>query len=295
MLKGKTSPYLARRAKKFKCVKKDYQHKTLHNPFFHKRHQKPGVSKSKFRRYFIFSFIVLALAALIYLFCCSPLFALREVKIEGVSRIPEAELANFAWQQSQGRHTLIFRQDNLLFFQEEELSVTLSENFSFDSLRVYKRWPHTLVISAGERSLAFVWRDKNGQSFSDSSGCLVREAVLTEVELANYAILEAGGDLDYLDNKDCLKIDESYLQALFTLYGKTKTYPELKIDRFLMEGAFNTLKADLASGPNILFNVKDDLDKQINKLVIIKQEQSREEFDALEYIDLRYGDRAYFK
>ncbi len=295
MLKGKSSPYLARRAKKFKCVKKDYQHKTLHNPFFHKRQQKPGVSKNKFRRYFVFFFVILIFSALLYLFCFSPLFSLRQVKIEGVSRIPEAELADFAWQQSQGRRALIFKQSNLLFFQEETLTAALSENFSFDSLRVYKRWPHTLVISAGERSLAFIWRDKSGQSFSDSRGCLVPEASLNEGDMANYAILEASGDLDYLDDKDCLEIDEAYLRALFALYEKMRSYPELKVNRFLLEGAFNTLKADLASGPNILFNVKDDLDKQLNKLVIIKQEQEPEQFNALEYIDLRYGDRAYFK
>jgi len=295
MLKGKSSPYLARRAKKFKCVKKDYQHKTLHNPFFHKRQQKPGVSKNKFRRYFVFFFIILIFSALLYLFCFSSLFSLRQVKIEGVSRIPEAELADFAWQQSQGRRALIFKQSNLLFFQEETLATALSENFSFDSLRVYKRWPHTLVISAGERSLAFIWRDKSGQSFSDSGGCLVPEASLTEGDVANYPILEASGDLDYLDDKDCLEIDEAYLRALFALYEKMRSYPELKVNRFLLEGAFNTLKADLASGPNILFNVKEDLDKQLNKLVIIKQEQEPEQFNALEYIDLRYGDRAYFK
>lgn len=295
MLKGKSSPYLARRAKKFKCVKKDYQHKTLHNPFFHKRQQKPGVSKNKFRRYFVFFFIILIFSALLYLFCFSPLFSLRQVKIEGVSRIPEAELADFAWQQSQGRRALIFKQSNLLFFQEETLTAALSENFSFDSLRVYKRWPHTLVISAGERNLAFIWRDKSGQSFSDSRGCLVPEASLNEGDMANYAILEASTDLDYLDDKDCLEIDEAYLRALFALYEKMRSYPELKVNRFLLEGAFNTLKADLASGPNILFNVKEDLDKQLNKLVIIKQEQEPEQFNALEYIDLRYGDRAYFK
>jgi cell division septal protein FtsQ len=295
MLKGKSSPYLARRAKKFKRVKKDYQHKTLHNPFFHKRQAKPGVSKNKFRRYFVFFFIILIFSALLYLFCFSPLFSLRQVKIEGVSRIPEAELADFAWQQSQGRQAFLFKQSNLLFFQEETLAAALSENFSFDSLRVYKRWPHTLVISAGERSLAFIWRDKSGQSFSDSRGCLVPEASLTEADIANYAILEASSDLDYLDNKDCLEIDEAYLRALFALYEKMKSYPELKVNRFLLEGAFNTLKADLASGPNILFNVKEDLDKQLNKLVIIKQEQDQAQFNALEYIDLRYGDRAYFK
>jgi len=55
------------------------------------------------------------------------------------------------------------------------------------------------------------------------------------------------------------------------------------------------LQIKLNGGPNIFFNIKDDLDKQLKKLSVIKQDKGDEYFKGLEYIDLRYGDRAYFK
>jgi hypothetical protein len=48
-------------------------------------------------------------------------------------------------------------------------------------------------------------------------------------------------------------------------------------------------------GPKVYFNIKNDLDKQVKKLAVIKCEKPEAEFKVLEYIDLRYGDRVYFK
>jgi hypothetical protein len=69
----------------------------------------------------------------------------------------------------------------------------------------------------------------------------------------------------------------------------------MPLDKFLLDGAFNTLQVKFKDGPSIFFNVKEDLDKQLNKRVVIKQDKGDDYFKSLEYIDLRYGDRAYFK
>lgn len=295
MAKGKSSPYLARRAKQIKRVKKDYQRKPLNNPFFRKRNNQPTKDKNKWRHLFRFFLIILSLAILLYIFCFSNLFVLKEVKVIGVSRIAEDNLSNFVWQQSQSSSAWLFKQDNLLFFKTDDLSVVLSENFSFDSLGIYKEWPHTLVLSANERGLAFIWQDEEKRAFSDAHGCLISEASVQDDDINEYPLLEAIGAEDYLNNRNCLALDDIYLETIFSLYEKLKNYSELKVARFLLDGTLNTIQLDLAAGPNIFFNTKEDLDKQLNKLIIIKQEKNDDEFQSLEYIDLRYGDRAYFK
>ncbi len=295
MSKGKSSPYLARRAKKFKSVKKDYQHKCLNNPFFRQRQKKQQPIRSPYRFLLRTLLILLFLAATVYLVCYSPLFTIKQVKIEGLSRISEDNLSVLAWEQSHQKRNWLLGQDKIIFFDTEELSATLSDKFSFESLRVYKRWPHTLVISAGERSLAFIWRNQQELNFSDAKGCLVRETAVAEVDLGNYPVLETIAGANYLDERDCLKAGDDYLQAALVLFEKMQAYPDLLPERFLLEDTFNTMKVDLRNGPNILFNFKEDMDKQLNKLEVIRQEKPVEEFQGLEYIDLRYGDRAYFK
>jgi len=295
MTKGKPSPYLARRAKKFKCVKKDYQHKNLNNPFFHKNKQQHKAVHSKNKRNFIIVALLLFLASTIYLFCFSAVFAVREIKVSGISRISEDKLKEYAWKQINDSDSWLFKQKNIIFFETDALAESLNTNFSFDSLRVYKEWPHTIVISAGERSLSFIWRDRSGQSFSDGQGCLVREVAVADTDYTKYPLLEAVNAVNYINDRDCLDVEDAYLTAMFSLSEKIKIHPDLATGRFMLEGEFNTLKADLNTGPNILFNINDDLDKQLNKLIIIKQEKAPVDFEKLEYIDLRYGDRAYFK
>lgn len=288
MITGKSSPYLRRRATSGKRVKVDYQRKTLNNPFFRKRQEK---SRSNVRstKFFVLIIAPLLLALAVYIIFFSSVFKLKKIQVDGVNRVSSEELIALAWQQAdEGQH-------NLLLYKTEDLSNSLMESFSFDSLRVYKKLPHTLVISAGERNLAFVWRYKGEQHFSDSQGCLIREAIVTPADLSAYPVLEAADNQERLNTKDCLTVQSSYLEAMFVLSEKLKSYPELKVDRFLLEGEANTLKADLNLGPNILFNVKEDAVKQLNKLIIIKQDKPAAEFNSLEYIDLRYGDRAYFK
>ena len=297
MMAGKSSPYLARRAKKFNCVKKDYQHKNLHNPFFHKRAEKKATGKKKRKRRFWFFLVIilLSLSLLLYLFFASGIFTLKQIKVSGVSRIAENQLSDAAWQQAQLKRSAIFKQNNLLFFNVDALRETLLNNFSFDSVRVYKQWPQTLVISVGERSLSFIWQDSQGRSFSDSHGCLIKEVSVRDEDLKTYPVLTATGTKEYLGQNNCLSLEVAYLQAVFTLYDKLKEFPGLNLQEFILDGAFNTLQIKLNGGPNIFFNIKDDLDKQLKKLSVIKQDKGDEYFKGLEYIDLRYGDRAYFK
>ncbi|MGE5425970.1 MAG: cell division protein FtsQ/DivIB [Bacillota bacterium] len=292
MLKGK-SPY-GKRANQLKKVRKDYQRKNLNNPFFNRRKPQPIRTKSK-SGFLPMTVTILLCTGFAYLLFFSPLFALKKITVQGVTRVSPEELSGYAWKQAGERGFWPFHQGKLIFFKTAQLNKSLSENFSFDSLRVYKKWPQTIVISAGERNLAFIWRDGQGNHFSDGQGCLIREAGVSNEQLAAYPILESADAAERLDSKDCLSLDADYLQAMFSLSDKMKAYPELKVERFLVEGEANTLKADLASGPNILFNVKDDPDKQLNKLIIIKQDKPAADFNRLEYIDLRYGDRAYFK
>jgi hypothetical protein len=51
----------------------------------------------------------------------------------------------------------------------------------------------------------------------------------------------------------------------------------------------------LKLGPAVYFNIEEDIDKQINKLIIIKNEKIKKDFNKKTYIDLRYGDRVYYR
>lgn len=48
-------------------------------------------------------------------------------------------------------------------------------------------------------------------------------------------------------------------------------------------------------GPMIFFNIHEKLDKQVAKLLAVVNEKLKNNFGQKEYIDLRYGDKVYYK
>lgn len=293
MMKGKNKQKIKKRGK-FKRIKKDYQHKSLHNPFFHSKKNKKESSKGKRLYIFIFSLLALVVAVMYILFF-SNFFKLQNLNISGLSRISQDTIKDFVFQEQKKNKLLIFSQDNLLFLDNFDLAKEIKSEFKLESVVVSKKYFHSLKIEIEERPLSFIWQEDSGQVFSDARGCLIHELVVNPDNSKDFPILKSNKELDYINERDCIDLDEQYFTVFLDLYTKIKEHPSLKPIKFILSSERNSLTMDLENGPNIIFNTKEDLIKQINKLLIIQQEQESQIFLALDYIDLRFGDLIYFK
>jgi len=220
---------------------------------------------------------------------------LQNVQVNGLTRSSGNELVALAWAQSEEPRLVVFRQSNLFFFEDDELRKDLNKNFSFAQVEIKKKWPHTLVINVEERALAFIWQDGIGKHFSDRKGCLIPEVQPSSEDEKIYPILQSSIEENYIQEDNCLEIDDNYLASMLDLDSQLRVYEHLAVQNYILEAEFNTLTLDLRNGPNVYFNIKNDLEKQVKKLEIIKREKPEAEFQVLAYIDLRYGDRVYFK
>jgi cell division septal protein FtsQ len=297
MLKGKPKQNIRGRVRRLKSVKKDYQQKSLNNPFFRRRQKKksPG-HKSRRSLFLVLIFLLLLISALFYLFFISNNFSLQKIEVNGLTRSSDESLVAMAWTQSEESKLIFLKQTNLFCFNIHELQADLRDNFSFADLSIKQKWPHTLIINVEERSLAFIWQDGDKSLFSDRYGCLIPEVSPGPEDLKKYPILVPIAKDDYILDNNCLNINNDYyLTSMLSLDKKIRVYNNLNVKDYVLESEFNTLTIDLEAGPKVYFNIKNDLDKQVKKLVVIKREKPEVEFKILEYIDLRYGDRVYFK
>ncbi|MBN2884606.1 FtsQ-type POTRA domain-containing protein [Patescibacteria group bacterium] len=278
-----------------KCVKKDYQQKSLSNPFFHSRQKKNPKYKSK-RNFFLFVItFFLLLSGLFYFLFISSSFSLQNIQVNGLTRSGDENILVLAWTQSEESKLFFLKQSNLFLFEDKELQADINKNFSFADVKIKKQWPHTLVVSVEERALAFIWRDGTGDHFSDREGCLIPEVQPSIEDEQLYPVLGLSVKENYIQGDNCLKIDVNYLSSMLSLNDQLKFYDNLTAQEYILEAEFNTLTLDLLDGPDVYFNIKNDLEKQVKKLAVIKREKPELEFQALSYIDLRYGDRVYFK
>ncbi|MFA5184653.1 MAG: FtsQ-type POTRA domain-containing protein [Patescibacteria group bacterium] len=272
-----------------KNIKKDYQRKDLRNPFFHRQ----AAGKRFFPLHWTILAIILLSALLIWFFLAAPFWRLEQIKVSGLTRVPGGNLENIVWQQTAASRGLLFKQSNLFLFDQEEAEVAILAEYNFAGVEIEKLWPRTLAVKVSERPYAFIFQEGSQLSYASADAYLIQEPAIQEEDKKKYFILENKNSETLVGEKDKIRISESYLNFIMNLNQGLAAYPELSVERYIIDQEFNTIKVKFAGGPQAYFNVKDDAVKQIALLLLVKKEKIKDNFSRTNYIDLRYGDRIF--
>jgi len=272
-------------------IKKDYQCKNLGNPFFCKK--KKTVSKKIVT--LIIAGIALIIGVLVWFFCAAPLWRLHDIRVEGLTRFSTGELEQKIWEQAGKRRYLVFRQDNLLLFNDDEAMANILAAYNFADLKIEKKLFHTLIVKVSERPYAFIFQQGNGFFYASPEAYVIREAQVSEEDKSRYLILENRDGSDLLGDGNQIKLPEGYLACLISLGNALGSRPELKVDRFIIDQEYNTIKVKFNEGPLVYFNTRLDPGEQIERLLLVKKEKIKDNFKQLDHIDLRYGDKIFYE
>ena len=110
-----------------------------------------------------------------------------------------------------------------------------------------------------------------------------------------YFIIENKNNNSIINSNGKIGLSREYLDFILRLNDKLKEYPEFVIDRFIVaDQYFNSVFVKIKEGPQIYFNVNSDIDLQLENLLLVKNNKIKDNFNNVEYIDLRYGDTVYF-
>lgn len=276
----------------------DYYKKNLVNPFFRRKKRKRlYISKySMSRRVKLITMgIIVLIITLIWLFCFSAVFNINKIKIKGLTRISNQEIENLIWQQTKNNRFLFIAQNNLIIFSKTKLIETLNKNYYFEKIIVSKRLPNILIVNIQEKSYAFIWHEADKYYYTDIDGYIINEINPLEIKQKKYPLIHNKGENKIIKNK--INIDNIYINYIINLFNEfsVQDKDDLKIEKFIIDKDINTIKMVLVGGPTIYFNIKESQEKQINKLFIIKNEKIKDDFRNKSYIDLRYGDRVYYR
>ena len=270
-------------------IKKDYQAKNLQNPFF--RRQKKG-SGGRFQKCLSF-FVVIVVFAGFWFFLAAPVWRIQTIKISGLARIAPPEIEKMIQEQMSSRRLLIFRQSNLFLFNKKEAAQKIITAYNFASVKIVKRLPRILEITIGEKPYAFIFQEGTNLFYASRDAYLIKEVAVLESDKQKYLILENKNPASLIGVKDKLAIKDAYLSFILSLANYLSVYPELSVDRFIIDQEFNTIKVKFNNGPLVYFNTQTDALSQINRLMLVKKEKIKDNFNKVNYIDLRYGGRVF--
>ena len=271
-------------------IKKDYQTKNLKNPFFHSNHNNKK-KRTLSLGFYIVSILVIILFIL-YGFFVSQLFFIHNIKINGLGRLPQSAISERLWQQTDKKSVWPLKQKNIFLFNKKEAESDLLANFNFSKIKIKKSLFNSLSVDIEERPYAFIWQEKGQNYYSDSKGFIIKDSVVNPDDLSKFPVIENQTLKPIIEN-DYLKIDADYLSFIFLLKNEAEKSPETTITKFIISQEVNTVKVAFQNGLLAFFNIKDDVNKQVDKFLVVKREKIKDNISKVNYIDLRYGDKVY--
>lgn len=275
----------------------NYSVKKYSNPFFARKNKikrlsaiKPAFSWKIKAKIIILFVLVIGMLAFLYF---SSFFNIKHINISGNQKIASSEIEGIIRKQADTKRFLIGSQNNINLFSKSQLSSKLKALYYFEKLSINKDLPGTLNLDIEERKFSLIWLEGEKYYYIDGSGNVFSEADPLEIKQDKYPLVE---------NKREIKTDGinvnlgqeiiRFIMNLFNIFNEK--YGDIKIDRFILDADINTVKILIQNGPLVYFDTAKDASAQINKLIIIK-EKLKNDFNNKQYIDLRYGDRVYYK
>jgi cell division septal protein FtsQ len=280
-----------------KRKKFDYSKKKYANPFFNlKRRGSIINSRSSFnfenKTKYIVIFSVLGFILLVWLFGCWSYLQINNITVNGAENLPKGEIEKSARRQANNNIFFVLPQKNIVFFSKDELVEALKEEYNLGMVIADKDWPHDIIINIEERPYAITWLEDEIYYRIDKNGNIISEADPLELNQESYPLVQnIGGEKT---DKKTVAMDGK-AEIILSIFEKLKNFNNFKIEKFILDNDANKIAVKLIDWPGIYFNAAGDIESQISKLSSFINGKSKNDFMGKQYIDLRYGDRVYYK
>jgi len=284
-----------------------YSGKKYSNPFFRQK-KKNGVlsfakkksKRERSRRFKLAIFLfAAAVAGFVWLFCFSAAFNIVSVEVAGNDKISADKIKNLVWRQTEERRLFFLSQRKLFLFDKDELARRLNDEYFFQNLSIKKKFPDTLIITLKEKEYAAAWYELGKYYHIDNEGNVLSETDPLQINRQNYPLIENDRREKIKDGK--VNGSRDQIDFIISLFKIAKNDKNFQIDRFALTETINgvqdadTVIMKTVGGPDIYFSVNSDAKEQMSKLAIILEKTLKDNFKDKQYIDLRYGDRVYYK
>lgn len=251
---------------------------------------KPLIKHKRSTRVWIIGFILIFLA-ITYLLC-SPLLAITSITINGSFPISADPMADTIKAQLEKKRLIIGTERNILLFSKTDFIAHVKTSYAVNNIQIKKSFPHTLEISIDETPRSAIWIARGINFAVDGQGKILGAAQSikpNDIQLYSTAnIFPSTGDQVIEPRMLKLMSDLSENVQLKTL---GIDYISIGDDRAAHKIAIKTKK-----GFEIILDPSGAVYQQLNSLdKILTQIVPADKISTLEYIDLRFENRIFYK
>jgi cell division protein FtsQ len=237
--------------------------------------------------------IVRIILGILFLLLAQSVFQIKYLKIDNIelsgnNDLSIEEVQDFVLDELTVTKLLVFENSNYFLMSLDKLDDKLIAQYNLDSVNLQKKWPDTLQISVKEKSSHFIWQKDESIYLLDAKGLLNRQISILDDK---YLVLDdkresrPSGE-QIFDDSEINIINQIYLNWMDLIASKSK------LNKITISNNW-----DLELHTEIGFYVKidraQDIYEQLNNLRAVLEENIAGV--DIDYIDVRFGDKVYFK
>lgn len=301
---------MARRWFPLRHVRRDYSRKRYANPLFTSGSTGPG----RGRRWLVRLVVLAAIGGWLWFLGFSGTLRITDIEVSGNDQVPAWEIRDAVEEVLAERAWLILPKRSVLFASEDEIAAALMERFVLESAEVTKRPPRGLEVAVKERVSSILLQMPDGsQALLDLNGAVMRtfrpEEAVDVGRRAGPSLDEGDGrrkkeyHVLHDDQEEAFRLRD---QAVGTdVVAATIVLPKLFESRFgnapyllelRVDGSKSaTLRAVMSEGWTIYLDAAQPLEEQVTNAEIVLRTKVGADRPRLDYIDVRFGEKVFFK
>lgn len=253
----------------------------------HRTRKKKPITENILFSGFIFSFIVFCMAT--YFIAFNPFFQIETVVVEDNANINSEALENFVKSHSENKVFFLKTQSTFLISTSEIRKSLLEEVPTIGDVDVKRNFPDSLKVKVVERKpVAFWCREKNKEKcfFVDRKGVAFEKT--ERLATARPVIVKKENP-----DKDNRVLSAEELSRFFLIHKSLEKF-DTPVNFFEIV-AKNHIAAHTKEGIEIYFTFTNTERELENIKIVLEEKLKKENRVGLDYIDMRFGDRVYYK
>lgn len=244
-----------------------------------------------YRLFWLAVFVLVINGGIFYLICFSSFFQIKQIEITGNQKIPTHNIQE-AVQNQVGRRVLFFPTKSIFLVNLEKINKVLLEEFPrIAGLSLKRNFPNILTVAIKEREPKAVFYQQGDRFFIDKQGMIFEKIINNKhqyLEIESSILAEE------------LKLGKRILEKeLLAQILEIEQRVEKKLNTQTVKALIvsdERLNIKILENWEIYFNLKNNVSDQVFNLGLVLDEKIPiEKRKNLEYIDLRFGSRVFFR
>lgn len=250
--------------------------------------------KKKNRKPFLWAVVGLIIVlGIAYVILFLPFWEIKKVEANGTEKVSSAELISAVGEYLNGFQSTGILKNNYLFFSEEKLAEYLKNNFpGLKDISVNKKLPPSLIVEARDRQKIMVYCGREQCFFLDADGIAFESAPEIYGGL-NVVLKDNSGREAQAGNK---MIDANLINFMLETQKVIINDSNMSLVNFEISNyPTSDINIEMPEDWKIMLDSKLSPQEQISALQKVLDDKIKDQRHALEYIDLRIGNRIYYK